>query len=518
MSVQQNSRLRRRTMLMILDGFGVNPSKRNNAILEARTPRLDEYFSRYPHTVLDASGPAVGLPSGQMGNSEVGHVTLGCGSILRQDLVRIDAAIEDGSFFDNHAFTYAIKKARDANRPLHLLGMVSDGGVHAHTHHLLALIELCRRSKVRPVVHMITDGRDTPPRSAKQYLRKVEDKLQNAGGAIANIIGRYYAMDRDKRWERTEKAWQMLVNLQGERADSAAAAIDAAYQAELGDEFILPTVLSNAERIAPSDGVIFFNFRNDRPRQLTKALTLHDFSDFDRGDFQPLGVTTLTEYDTNYPCPVAFQPQRPGVTLGQLVSEARLMQFHCAETEKYPHVTFFINGGREAPFWGEHREMVPSPKVATYDLQPEMSAEKVADEMVEALADERYALLIVNFANGDMVGHTAVREAIIRAIEVLDREVGKVLDAAVANEVSIVLTADHGNCDEMVDPLTGQPHTQHTLYPVPCLVVDSATWRLATGAGLSSVAPTILQLMGLPQPAAITGESLLLDKVELKPS
>ncbi|HKF95132.1 MAG TPA: 2,3-bisphosphoglycerate-independent phosphoglycerate mutase, partial [Gammaproteobacteria bacterium] len=255
MPVQQNSRLRRRTMLMILDGFGVNPSKRNNAILEARTPRLDEYFSRYPHTVLDASGPAVGLPSGQMGNSEVGHVTLGCGSILRQDLVRIDAAIEDGSFFDNHAFTYAIKKARDANRPLHLLGMVSDGGVHAHTHHLLALIELCRRSKVRPVVHMITDGRDTPPRSAKQYLRKVEDKLQDAGGAIANIIGRYYAMDRDKRWERTEKAWQMLVNLQGERADSAVAAIDAAYQAELGDEFILPTILSNAERIAPSDGV-----------------------------------------------------------------------------------------------------------------------------------------------------------------------------------------------------------------------------------------------------------------------
>jgi 2,3-bisphosphoglycerate-independent phosphoglycerate mutase len=518
MSTPEDFPVRRRTLLMILDGFGVNPGKRNNAVLEAHTPCLDDYFARYPHTVLEAAGAAVGLPPGQMGNSEIGHVTLGSGSILRHDLVRIDAAIEDGSFFDNPAFNYAIQKARGADRHLHLVGMVSDGGVHSHVRHLLALIELCRRSKVRPMLHMITDGRDTPPRCAKHYLREVEQRLKDAGGAIATVMGRYYAMDRDTRWERTEKAWQLLVNLEGKRADSARAAIDAAYEADLGDEFILPTALSGAEPLAPNDGVIFFNFRNDRPRQLTKALTLHDFYDFDRGDFQPLTVTTITEYETDYPCQVAFQPQRPEITLSQIVSEARLMQFHCAETEKYPHVTFFINGGREAPFWGEHREMVPSPKVATYDLQPEMSAKEVADEMVDALSDDRYALLIVNFANGDMVGHTAVREAIIEAVEVLDREVGRVLDAAVENEVSVVLTADHGNCDEMVDPVTGQPHTQHTLYPVPCLIIDKSNWRLATGAGLSSVAPTILQLMGLSQPSAMTGKSLLIEEVELRDS
>lgn len=518
MQTKQGSRLRRRTMLVILDGFGVNPSKRNNAIFEARTPRLDDYFARYPHTVLEASGAAVGLPAGQMGNSEVGHLTLGCGSILRQDLVRIDAAIENGSFFDNHAFSYAIKKAHDADRPLHLLGMVSNGGVHSHVRHLLALVEICRRRNVRPIVHMITDGRDTPPRCAKAYLPQIEKKLKEAGGMIATVTGRYYAMDRDKRWERTEKAWQVLVNLEGEKANDAAAAIDAAYKADLGDEFIPPTALSGAERVQEGDSIIFFNFRNDRPRQLTKALAVNDFSGFDRGDFHPVSVTTLTEYDANYPCTVAFLPERPGVTLGQIVSEAGLKQLHCAETEKYPHVTFFLNGGREAPYEGEERKMVPSPKVATYDLQPEMSAAEVADEMVEALADERYAFLVVNFANGDMVGHTAAREAIIDAVEALDREVGRVLDAAVANNVSVVVTADHGNCDEMVDPMTGQPHTQHTLYPVPCLIVDKSRWRLVTGAGLSSVAPTILQLMGLPQPSAMTGKSILLEEIELRPS
>ncbi len=515
MSAHASLRLHRRTMLIILDGFGVNPSKRNNAVMEARTPRLDEYFARYPHTLLDASGAAVGLPVGQMGNSEVGHITLGCGSILRQDLVRIDAAVEDGVFFDNQAFTYAIKKARDADRPLHLLGMVSDGGVHSHIRHLFALIDLCRRSGVRPMVHMITDGRDTPPRCAKQYLPELEQRLHNAGGGIATVIGRYYAMDRDKRWERTEKAWRLLIELEGRSAKDALAAVDAAYQAGLGDEFVLPTVLAGAEPVAPNDGLIFFNFRNDRPRQLTMALTTPDFSGFDRGSYQPIGITTLTEYDANYSCHIAFRPERSGVTLGQIVSEARLMQFHCAETEKYPHVTFFMNGGREAPFWGEHREMVPSPKVATYDLQPEMSAAQIADEMVEALMDENYAFLVVNFANGDMVGHTAVRDAVIQAVEVLDREVGRVLDAAVANDVSVVLTADHGNCDEMVHPTTDQPHTQHTLYPVPCLIIDRSNWRLATGGGLSSVAPTILQLMGLPQPAAMTGKSLLLEEFEL---
>jgi 2,3-bisphosphoglycerate-independent phosphoglycerate mutase len=321
-------------------------------------------------------------------------------------------------------------------------------------------------------------------------------------------------MDRDKRWERTEKAWRALVELDGDKADRAADAIDAAYSDGKGDEFILPTILPDAECIAPGDSVIFFNFRNDRPRQLTKALTARNFDEFDRGEFRPVNVTTLTEYDAHYPCPVAFLPERPGVTLGQIVSEAGLKQLHCAETEKYPHVTFFINGGREAPFDGEKRIMVPSPKVATYDLQPEMSAERVADEMIEALGDKSYALYIVNFANGDMVGHTAMREAIITAVEVLDEQAGRVLDAAIANDVTVVLTADHGNCDEMIDPVSGQPHTQHSLYPVPCLIIDKSNWRLATGAGLSSVAPTVLQLLGLAQPSMMKGKSLLLEEFE----
>ncbi len=505
--------LRRRAMLVILDGFGLNPGKTNNGIYEARTPRLDDYFSRYPHTVLEASGAAVGLPSGQMGNSEVGHITLGCGSIVRQDLVRIDDAIEDGSFYENQAFTYAIRKARDTKRPLHLIGLVSDGGVHSHLRHLSSLIDLCKQREVRPLVHMITDGRDTAPQCAKQFLPGLEHDLYEAGGAIATVMGRYYAMDRDKRWDRTEKAWRALVKLKGGKAQNATAAIDAAYADGLGDEFILPTILPDAEAISAEDSVIFFNFRNDRPRQLTKALAVHEFNGFDRGNFHPVSITTMTEFDSGYPCPIAFLPERPESTIGAIVSEAGLRQFHCSETEKYPHVTFFINGGRETPYENEDRVMIPSPKVATYDLKPEMSAREVADEVIKALNNEEYAFIVVNFANGDMVGHTAVHDAIIKAVETLDLEAGRVLEAAEENHVSVLLTADHGNCDEMIDPVSGQPHTQHTLYPVPCLLMDKSSWHLATGAGLSSVAPTLLQLMGLSQPEAMTGKSLLLEEV-----
>lgn len=502
-----------RVLLLILDGFGVNPSKVNNAVCEASTPRFDHYFSHNPHTVLEASGKDVGLPTGQMGNSEVGHMLLGCGSIVRQELVRIDDAIEDGSFSKNQAFNYAIKRAKDAKRPLHLLGLVSDGGVHSHINHLLALIDLCVQRDVRPLVHMITDGRDTAPQIAKQYLPILEQPLREGHGGIATVMGRYYAMDRDKRWERIEKAWRAIVNLEGERAENATTALDKGYAAGLGDEFILPTVLPAAERLHAEDSVIFFNFRNDRTRQMTKALSVHDFSGFDRGGYHPLSVTTMTEYDSSYPCSIAFLPERPETTLGKIVSEAGLKQFHCAETEKYPHVTFFFNGGRETPYEGEDRVLVPSPKVATYDLKPEMSAAGVADQVIQALADPNYAFVIVNFANGDMVGHTAIREAVLEAVEVLDREVGRVLDAAVEHTVSVVLTADHGNCDEMVDPVTGQPQTQHSLYPVPCLIIDQKSWRLRTGCGLSSVAPTVLQLMGLPQPERMTSESVLLQEI-----
>ena len=505
--------LRRPAVLIILDGFGINPSRRNNAVCEAKTPRLDEYFSSYPHAVLEASGAAVGLPDGQMGNSEVGHMTLGCGSIVRQDLVRIDDAVANGSFAKNHALIAAAEAARDAGRPLHLVGLVSDGGVHSHVRHLLALIELCRQSHVKPQLHMITDGRDTAPRAALTYLPAVEAALAGAGGNIATVCGRYWAMDRDRRWDRTQRAFVALVHGVGHTESSARAAIETAYAADEGDEFIQPTVLPNAIPIQGGDAVVFFNFRNDRPRQLTAALAQSDFPLFDRGDFQPATVTCLTEYDPQYRLPVAFAPERPAVTLGDVVSKAGLKQLHCAETEKYAHVTFFLNGGRETPFPGEERIMIPSPQVATYDLAPEMSAAGVADAVITAIKDHSFEFIVVNFANGDMVGHTAVRSAVVRAVETLDRETGRVLDAAVAAGYSVVLTADHGNCDEMIDPLTGEPHTQHTTYPVPCLVIDKQHWRLNSGAGLSCVAPTLLQLMGLPQPPAMTGRSLMLEPV-----
>jgi len=498
------------SLLIILDGFGVNPSRINNAVVEANTPRLDEYFSTHTHTTLDASGLAVGLPIGQMGNSEVGHLTLGCGSIMKQDLVRIDDAIESGELFDNAAINAAMDDAAETERPMHLVGLVSDGGVHSHINHLLALIELCARKKVKPLVHMITDGRDTAPVAAIGYLARLEDALEEAGGAIATIVGRYYAMDRDNRWDRTEVAWQAMVAHKGEQHDSARYAIEAAYANEQTDEFIMPCILPDAEPVMEGDNVIFFNFRNDRPRQLAAALSQDDFDGFDRGDFEPVTVTCLTEYDPQFLLPIAFAPERPASTLSSVVSRAGYKQFHCAETEKYAHVTFFFNGGREEKWAGEERVMIPSPKVSTYDKKPEMSAREVADATIEALRSHQFGFLVVNFANGDMVGHTAVREAVIAAVEAMDAQVGRLLDVAVEEGYSVMLTADHGNCDEMVDPVTGEPHTQHTVYPVPCMIIDKECWHLSTGAGLSNVAPTLLEMMGLQQPPDMTGKSILL--------
>ncbi|MCW9013372.1 MAG: 2,3-bisphosphoglycerate-independent phosphoglycerate mutase [Gammaproteobacteria bacterium] len=499
------------TLLIILDGFGVNPSRINNAVAEANTPRLDEYFSKNTHITLDASGKAVGLPVGQMGNSEVGHLTLGCGSIMRQDLVRIDDAIENGEFFDNAALVAALDDAAAKERPMHLVGLVSDGGVHSHINHLVALIEMCARKKVKPLVHMITDGRDTAPMAAMGYLKKLEDVLEDAGGAIATVCGRYYAMDRDNRWDRTEVAWRAMVHHEGEFHEAARYAIESAYAADQTDEFIRPCILPEAEKLQKGDNVIFFNFRNDRPRQLSAALSQPDFEGFETGTYDPITVTCLTEYDPQFLLPIAFAPERPHSTLASVVSRAGYKQFHCSETEKYAHVTFFFNGGREEKWAGEDRVMIPSPKVSTYDKKPEMSAREVADATIDALKSHDYGFLVVNFANGDMVGHTAVREAVIAAVEAMDAEVGRLLDVAVEEGFSVFLTADHGNCDEMVDPVTGEPHTQHTVYPVPCLIIDQEYWRLATGMGLSSVAPTILQLMGLQQPPDMKGESILLE-------
>ncbi|NEX22236.1 2,3-bisphosphoglycerate-independent phosphoglycerate mutase [Thiorhodococcus mannitoliphagus] len=501
---------RRPVILIILDGFGLNPAKANNAVAIASTPNFDRYFSTYSHTSIQASGLAVGLPDGQMGNSEVGHMTIGSGCVVRQDLVLIDEAISDRSFFENRALVAAANAAASAGRPIHLMGLVSDGGVHSHVRHLNALIKLCKHQGARPMVHMFTDGRDTAPRSAQNYLKSVESALEVAGGRIATVSGRYYAMDRDNRWERTELAWRALVDGEGRRAESARAAIETAYAEGEDDEFIRPTIIEGGDLIQDGDPVIHFNFRKDRPRQLVSAFFKPDFDAFDRRGITGVKVTCMMEYDQWFGLPFAFDHDMPKITLGQILSDDGLPQFHCAETEKYAHVTFFFNGGRDDPFPGEERTLIPSPKVATYDLKPEMSAGEVADAVVDAIERQSYPFIVVNFANGDMVGHTAIRDAVIAAVETLDREAGRVMDAAVEAGYSVILTADHGNCDEMVDPVTGEPHTQHSVYPVPCLIVDEVPWRLSVGGGIKDIAPTVLNLMGIPVPDAMDGRSLLL--------
>ena len=514
----QSGAPRRPTLLVILDGFGINPDPTHNAIALANTPNFDRYFAGKPLTTLEASGRGVGLPEGQMGNSEVGHMTIGCGSIIKQDLVRIDDAIEDGSFYQNPALQGAVQRAASAARPLHLVGLVSDGGVHSHIDHLCALIRLCQRHQVTAQVHMITDGRDTAQQAALTYLPELEALLQECGGHIGTVSGRYYAMDRDKRWDRVQLAWDCIVHGRGVEAESAQAAIEQSYVAGNNDEFVLPTCLPDQQPVQPGDEIVFFNFRNDRVRQLSAAFALEDFDDFDRGaNYRPVTVTCLTLYDERLQAPVAFAPVRPEVTLGSVVSNAGLRQMHCAETEKFAHVTFFFNGGREAPYPGETRELLPSPRVATYDLQPQMSAREVADAVITALRSNEYAFIVVNFANGDMVGHTAVVDAIIEAVETLDREVVRVLEAAASANFSVVLTADHGNCDEMVDPDTGKPHTQHSNHPVPCLVIDPGVRELRSGENLSAIAPTVLQLMGLEQPGEMNGRSVIVDSLSETP-
>jgi len=504
-------------LLVILDGFGVNPSKLNNAIAQAHTPRLDEYFFRYPFTILSASGSCVGLPEGQMGNSEVGHITLGSGCIIRQDLVLIDDAITDGSFFDNATLNDAITAALSKDRPVHLLGLVSDGGVHSHLNHLLALIELCRRRGATPLVHMITDGRDTPPRSAMHGMNELDAALDSAGGRIVTVSGRYYAMDRDHRWERTERAWRTIALGIGRKAGSARAAIETAYTAGEMDEFIHPSVVGSYPGLQPGDAVISFNFRKDRPRQIVAALADPHFDGFDRGEKGFVDVTCLMEYERRLGLPYAFVPESPAVTLGRVLSDAGIGQFHCAETEKYAHVTYFFNGGNQELMPGEEHRLIPSPKVATYDLQPEMSASAVAEAVVDAVQSQDYGFIVVNLANGDMVGHTGDMAAAVEAVETLDHQAGRVMDAAVGAGFSVLLTADHGNCDLMVDPETDEPHTQHTTHPVPLLVVDQERWLLAHAGGLADVAPTVLELMGMQVPASMTGRSLLLEKLPARP-
>lgn len=501
---------RRSVLLIIMDGIGVNPSKINNAVAQAETPNLDRIFSNHPTCLLEASGRAVGLPEGQMGNSEVGHLSIGAGTVLRQDLVKIGDAIADKSFADNEAIIGAVNRAATKSQPLHLIGLVSDGGVHSHTDHLLAMISLCAESQVKPVLHVITDGRDTAPSSAELFLSKVLPILRAANGHVATVSGRYFAMDRDKRWDRVELAWRAIVLGEGRLAENSDAAISAAYQVGETDEFIIPTVLAAHEPMSKESEMFFFNFRNDRPREMSEALGLPGFDGFDRGDYEPVTLTTMTRYESSYPFACAFTRDEPGKTLGQIVSDAGITQIRSAETEKYPHVTFFFNGGRDEPLNNEVRLLVNSPQVATYDLQPEMSAPEVTAGILKALQEKAAGLIVVNLANGDMVGHTGIADAVISAVQTVDTMVGRLWDAAVENDYSIVLTADHGNADMLVDPVTGDAHTQHTTFPVACSIHDSISWELGNGNGLPAIAPTILQLMGLPKPATMSGNSLLL--------
>ncbi|MGP2526590.1 2,3-bisphosphoglycerate-independent phosphoglycerate mutase [Acidaminococcus sp. LBK-2] len=503
-------------MLMILDGWGIAPSSPTNAVTRARTPHLDFYFNRYPHSQLQCSGEAVGLPDGQMGNSEVGHLSIGSGRIIYQSLTRITRAVKDGSLETNPVLVKAMEEARDNGKKLHLLGLLSDGGVHSHIDHLLGLLAMAKNQSVEKVyVHAFLDGRDTLPQSAAPFLEQVEKACQELEvGRIATVSGRYYAMDRDKRWDRIQKVYDIMTGGEGQEAASAAEGLEAAYAAGQTDEFVVPFRVSGVDgTVEQGDSLIFFNFRPDRARELTHAFTDTEFQGFPRKEDQlPVHFVTMTEYEKSIQAPVAFPPEEIRDTLAEVVSKAGLHQLHIAETEKYAHVTFFFNGGREQPFPNEDRILVPSPKVATYDLQPEMSAYLVTEKLQEALDKDLYDLVILNFANPDMVGHTGSLEAAVKALEAVDECVGSLADKVLQKGGALCITADHGNLEEMEDPVTHAPMTAHTTNPVPFLVVGAEPGTQVEDGGLSDIAPTLLELLDLPKPEAMTGHSLLIRK------
>jgi 2,3-bisphosphoglycerate-independent phosphoglycerate mutase len=495
--------------LVILDGWGIAEPGPGNAISLAETPVFDRLWSAFPHAQLSAQGRDVGLPDGQMGNSEVGHLNLGAGAIVKQDLARIDDAIADGSFFENEALLAVCDRARHSPRGrLHLLGLVSDGGVHSGWEHIEATIELASQEGVPDVVfHAFTDGRDTLPHGGKGYVHELERWLRHAG-RVGTVSGRYYAMDRDTRWERTKLAYDAIVHAQGLRAASAEAAVEASYEREETDEFVLPTVIGDYDGAAGGDVAFFVNFRPDRARQMTRALAEPGFEELPRAGGSLLEMTTMTEYRKGWPYPVAFPEARPQTTLAQTISEAGGRQLHVAETEKYAHVTYFFNGGREREWEGEERHLVDSPRdVPTYDHKPEMSASAAADAFVSHWRDGDYRFGIVNFANPDMVGHTGVIPAAVRAVEEVDSCLGDVVEAVRARGGACIVTADHGNCDHMLEP-DGSPNTAHSLNPVP-LIVTAEGVELRSHGILADVAPTALELLGITQPKAMTGRSLI---------
>lgn len=503
---------KRPTMLLILDGYGLNSETSGNAIAAADKPHLDEIFSKYPSTSLKACGLDVGLPKGQMGNSEVGHLNIGAGRIVYQDLTMITKAIEDGSFFKNEALLKAMNHAKSNNSVLHFMGLLSDGGVHSHINHLLSLIDMAKKEKIKQLcIHCFLDGRDVPPRCAEKYISILEDHMKKTGlGTIGIISGRYYAMDRDKRWERLEKAFDAMTINEGLHAPTGKDAVTAAYERDENDEFVLPTIIEGALPVSDNDAVIMFNFRPDRAREITRAFVDRDFDGFKRKKTpENLCYICMTQYDAEMPnVTLAFPPERMKNTLGEYIAELGLTQLRIAETEKYAHVTFFFNGGVEAPNRNEDRILVPSPKVATYDMQPEMSAFEVTEKVIEAVNTDKYDMIILNFANADMVGHTGVMEAAVKAVETLDKCIPQIMNAVLAKNGQILLTADHGNADVMIDN-NGNTVTAHSLNDVPLVHISKEPVRLSDGGRLCDIAPTLLKLMGLDIPEEMTGKSLV---------
>ncbi len=500
----------RPVVLLILDGWGYREAADDNAITLAHTPHWDSWWKTHPHTLLQASEASVGLPRGQMGNSEVGHINIGAGRVVYQEFERINRAIADGSFYGNAALVEAVDAAQGRGKAVHILGLLSPGGVHSHEDHLIAALHLAReRGAERVYVHAFLDGRDTAPRSAAASLTKIEAALAEEGGRLATVIGRYYAMDRDHRWDRVQQAYDLITQGSGSEYPSAEAALQAAYASVESDEFIPPCRIGSPVRVEDGDSILFLNFRSDRARQITRAFVEPDFSGFARSVVPKLAAfVTLTEYSEQFPVSVAYPPTRLRNTFGEWVSRFGLRQLRIAETEKYAHVTFFFNGGEEQVFEGEDRILVPSPAVATYDLQPEMSVRDLTEQLVSAIQGGRYDVIICNIANPDMVGHSGKLAAAKAAVEAVDQALGRIVPAVRAQGGEVLITADHGNVEQMLDPETGQAHTAHTCNPVPLLYIGRSG-RLQESGALEDLAPTLLQLLGLPKAPEMGGKSLL---------
>ncbi|HEY0290165.1 MAG TPA: 2,3-bisphosphoglycerate-independent phosphoglycerate mutase [Pseudomonas sp.] len=503
-------------VLIILDGFGHSDSHEGNAIYSAKMPVFERLYKTMPNGLISGSGMDVGLPDGQMGNSEVGHMNLGAGRVVYQDFTRVTKAIRDGEFFENPNICKAVDAAVGAGKAVHILGLLSDGGVHSHEDHLVAMVELAvKRGAEKIYLHAFLDGRDTPPRSAHKYLETMETAYKRLGkGRTATIIGRYFAMDRDNRWDRVESAYNLIVDSQSEfQADTTKAALDAAYERGENDEFVKATRIGDQVKVEDGDAVVFMNFRADRARELTRVFVEDDFKDFARARQPKLaGFVMLTQYAATIPAPSAFPAGSLHNVLGEYLSNNGKTQLRIAETEKYAHVTFFFSGGREEPFPGEERILIPSPKVATYDLQPEMSAPQVTDKIVDAIVNQRFDVIVVNYANGDMVGHSGIMEAAVKAVECLDVCVGRITQALEKVGGEALITADHGNVEQMTDEKTHQPHTAHTTEPVPFIYVGKRDLKVREGGVLADVAPTMLQLLGMEVPQEMTGHSILVPK------